>query len=155
MALAVVCDPRERSRSNYQYPDVVRLELDQEDRSSYERAADFLNFNGNDLVCLQHEYGIFGGVAGSHILTLLRRLKMPLVTTLHTVLREPDRNQRAFWKRLPRLSDRLIVMSEHAASLLRASLPCAEGKNRHHSPWRPGSSLHGSQLFQRPLWHRG
>jgi hypothetical protein len=64
--------------------------LEQEDLASYERAADFLNFNGNDLVCLQHEYGIYGGSAGRHILTLLRKLKMPLVTTLHTVLREPD-----------------------------------------------------------------
>jgi len=59
--------------SSYQYPEQVRLELEQEDISSYERAADFLNFNGNDLVCLQHEYGIYGGSAGSHILTLLRK----------------------------------------------------------------------------------
>ena len=80
--------------SSYQYPERVRIEIEQEDEASYERAAEFLNFNGNDLVCLQHEYGIFGGPAGSHILSLLRRLKMPLVTTLHTVLREPDLNQR-------------------------------------------------------------
>src|ERR1035441_7862386 len=53
--------------SSYQYPEQVRLELEQEDISSYERAADFLNFNGNDLVCLQHEYGIYGGSAGSQI----------------------------------------------------------------------------------------
>ena len=66
--------------SAYQYPARVRLELTQEDKGSYERAAEFLNFNGNDLVCLQHEYGIFGGTAGSHVLTLLRKLKMPLVT---------------------------------------------------------------------------
>src|ERR1700679_1033087 len=68
--------------SSYEYPEQVRLELEQEDLASYERAAEFLNFNGNDLVCLQHEYGIFGGPAGSHILRLLRRLKMPLMTTL-------------------------------------------------------------------------
>ena len=105
--------------SSYQYPDQVRTELDQEDCASYERAAEFLNFNGNDLVCLQHEYGIFGGVAGRHILGLLRKLKMPLVTTLHTVLREPDANQRAVLDEVAQLSDRLIVMSEHAASLLR------------------------------------
>jgi glycosyltransferase involved in cell wall biosynthesis len=105
--------------SSYQYPEQVRLELTQEDRTSYERAAEFLNFNGNDLVCMQHEYGIFGGVAGEHILTLLRKLKMPLVTTLHTVLREPDPNQRAVLEQIADLSDRLIVMSEHAASLLR------------------------------------
>lgn len=104
--------------SSYEYPEQVRIEIEQEDRSSYERAAEFLNFNGNDLVCMQHEYGIFGGIAGSHILALLRKLKMPLVTTLHTVLREPDSNQRAVLDEIGHLSDRLIVMSEHAACLL-------------------------------------
>ena len=54
--------------SSYEYPKEVRLELAQDDEESYERAAEFLNFNGNDLVCLQHEYGIYGGIAGSHIL---------------------------------------------------------------------------------------
>jgi glycosyltransferase involved in cell wall biosynthesis len=105
--------------SHYDYPDQVRLELEQEESASYERAADFLNFNGNDLVCLQHEYGIYGGAAGSHILTLLRKLKMPLVTTLHTVLREPDAQQRAVLEEIAALSDRLVVMSELAAELLR------------------------------------
>jgi glycosyltransferase involved in cell wall biosynthesis len=105
--------------SSYEYPEQVRLELAQDDLASYERAAEFLNFNGNDLVCLQHEYGIFGGLAGSHILGLLRRLKMPLVTTLHTVLREPDAHQRAAMEEIAFLSDRLIVMSHHAAALLR------------------------------------
>src|SRR6185503_8323019 len=69
--------------TSYEYPDQVRLEIAQDDLASYERAADFLNFNGNDLVCLQHEYGIFGGAAGRYILALLRKLRMPLVTTLH------------------------------------------------------------------------
>ncbi|MGA8938737.1 MAG: glycosyltransferase family 4 protein, partial [Acidobacteriaceae bacterium] len=104
--------------SSYEYPDRVRIEIEQEDCASYERAADFLNFNGNDLVCLQHEYGIFGGPAGSHILSLLRRLKMPLVTTLHTVLREPDLSQRTVLEEIAHLSDRLIVMSELASTLL-------------------------------------
>ena len=104
--------------SSYEYPDRVRMEIEQEDCASYERAAEFLNFNGNDLVCLQHEYGIFGGPAGSHILSLLRRLKMPLVTTLHTVLREPDLNQRTVLEEIAHLSDRLIVMSELASTLL-------------------------------------
>lgn len=104
--------------SSYEYPEAVRLEIDQDDQASYQRAADFLNFNGNDLVCLQFEYGIFGGPAGSYILSLLRNLKMPLVTTLHTVLREPDSDQRAVLMETAELSDRLIVMSEHAAALL-------------------------------------
>ena len=104
--------------STYEYPEQVRLEIAQEDEGSYERAAEFLNFNGNDMVCLQHEYGIFGGAAGSHILLLLRKLKMPLVTTLHTVLREPNMNQRRVLDEIAQLSDRLVVMSEQAASLL-------------------------------------
>jgi len=105
--------------SSYEYPERVRLEIAQEDLASYERAAEFLNFNGNDLVCLQFEYGIFGGMRGSYILDLLRKLKMPLVTTLHTVLRDPDSQQRAVLEEIAFLSDRLIVMSEHASCLLR------------------------------------
>jgi len=105
--------------SSYEYPEQVRLEIAQEDLSSYERAAEFLNFNGNDLVCLQHEYGIYGGVAGRHILTLLRKLKMLVVTTLHTVLRNPDADQRWVLEEIARLSDRLIVMSDQAAEFLR------------------------------------
>ena len=105
--------------SKYEYPEQVRLELEQDDLASYERAAEFLNFNGNDLVCLQHEYGIYGGIAGRHILTLLRKLKMPVVTTLHTVLRDPDPEQRRVLEEIARLSDRLIVMSEQAAQFLR------------------------------------
>jgi glycosyltransferase involved in cell wall biosynthesis len=114
--------------SSYDYPEQVRLELMQEDIASYERAADFLNFNSNDLVCLQHEYGIYGGAAGRYILAMLRRLKMPLVTTLHTVLREPDANQRIVLEEIAQLSDRLIVMSELAAQLLREVYAVPAGK---------------------------
>ena len=102
----------------YEYPAQVRWSLSQDDSSSYEEAADFLNFNNIDMVCLQHEYGIFGGPAGSHILHLLRRLKMPVVTTLHTVLREPDRDQLMVMKEIAALSDRLIVMSQLSAQFL-------------------------------------
>ena len=105
--------------SKYEYPEQVRLELEQEDLASYERAAEFLNFNCNDLVCVQHEYGIYGGSAGRYILTLLRKLKMPVVTTLHTVLRDPDPDQRMVLEEVARLSDRLIVMSKQAAQFLR------------------------------------
>ncbi len=114
--------------SSYEYPEQVRLELAQEDLATYEQAAEFLNFNGNDIVCLQHEYGIFGGAAGRYILALLRKLKMPLVTTLHTVLREPDANQRIVLEEIAQLSDRLVVMSELAAQLLREVYAVPSGK---------------------------
>ncbi|MGA3213232.1 MAG: glycosyltransferase family 4 protein [Terriglobales bacterium] len=106
--------------SQYSYPERVRFEVTESDPSSYEEAADFLNFSNADLVSLQHEYGIFGGPAGSHILRLLQRLKMPVVTTLHTVLREPDANQRIVMEEIAALSDRLIVMTGHSSQLLQA-----------------------------------
>src|ERR1700720_3507234 len=82
----------------YEYPEVVRFEIEEQDLSSYLRAADFLNISNVDIVCLQHEFGIFGGPAGAHILALLRELRMPVVTTLHTVLRNPDAQQRKVMK---------------------------------------------------------
>ncbi|MFY9907350.1 MAG: glycosyltransferase family 4 protein [Terriglobales bacterium] len=102
----------------YEYPAPVRWSLDQDEVKSYEDASSFLNFNNIDMVCLQHEYGIFGGPAGGHILHLLRGLKMPVVTTLHTVLREPNPEQRAVMKEIAELSDRLIVMSELSSQFL-------------------------------------
>lgn len=102
----------------YAYPPRVRFELTEKDLESYRRGADFLNINGVDLVCLQFEYGIFGGRAGSHVLTLLRDLRMPIVTTLHTILREPDAQQRRVLTEVAGLSDRLVVMSKRSAEFL-------------------------------------
>src|SRR5579871_1350598 len=103
----------------YDYPDVVRFEIEEQDLSSYLRAADFLNISNVDVVCLQHEFGIFGGPAGGHILALLRELRMPVVTTLHTILREPRADQRRVMKGLISLSTRLVVMAERGRQMLR------------------------------------
>jgi glycosyltransferase involved in cell wall biosynthesis len=102
----------------YAYPARVRFELTEKDIDSYLRAADFLNINNVDIVCLQFEYGIFGGRAGSHILALLRELRMPIVTTLHTILQDPDPDQRRVLEEVAALSDRLVVMSERGVEFL-------------------------------------
>ena len=102
----------------YEYPEVVRFEIEEQDLSSYLRAADFLNISNVDIVCLQHEFGIFGGPAGGHILALLRELRMPVVTTLHTVLREPRADQRRVMEGLISLSTRLVVMAERGRQML-------------------------------------
>ena len=104
--------------AGYAYPTRVRFELTEKDVDSYRRAADFLNINNVDIVSLQHEYGIFGGRAGSHILVLLRELRMPIVTTLHTILRDPDPNQKRVLEEVAALSDRLVVMSKRGAEFL-------------------------------------
>ncbi len=110
--------PVNDTEEGYDYPARVRWSLAQDEVKSYQDAAAFLNFNNIDMVCLQHEYGIFGGPAGSHILHLLRGLKMPVVTTLHTVLREPDPNQLMVMEEIVELSDRLIVMSQLSSQFL-------------------------------------
>ncbi|MGE3845031.1 MAG: glycosyltransferase family 4 protein [Vicinamibacterales bacterium] len=101
------------------YPSRVRFEIAEGDLSAYRRAADFLNVNQVDVLSVQHEYGIFGGKAGSHLLELLRAVRMPIVTTLHTILSEPNSSQRTVIEELARLSERLIVMSEAGADLLK------------------------------------
>jgi len=110
--------PVSDTEEGYDYPARVRWSLAKDDVASYQEAAEFLNFHNIDMVCLQHEYGIFGGPAGSHILHLLRGLKMPVVTTLHTVLREPDADQLVVMEEIAELSDRLIVMSQLSSQFL-------------------------------------
>ena len=104
--------------AGYDYPSRVRFELQEKDIDSYRRAADFLNINNVDLVCLQHEYGIYGGAAGSHILALLRELRMPVVTTLHTILKQPNPTQSRVLQEVAALSDRVVVMSERGVEFL-------------------------------------
>jgi glycosyltransferase involved in cell wall biosynthesis len=102
----------------YEYPEVVRFEIEEQDLSSYLRAADYLNISNVDVVCLQHEFGIYGGPAGGHILAFLRELRMPVVTTLHTVLRDPTADQRRVMEGLLALSSRLVVMTERGRDML-------------------------------------
>lgn len=104
--------------AGYAYPARVRFELTEKDIDSYRRAAEFLNINSVDLVCLQHEYGIFGGQAGSHILALLRELRMPIVTTFHTILHDPNPDQQRVLEEVAALSDRLVVMSKRGVEFL-------------------------------------
>jgi glycosyltransferase involved in cell wall biosynthesis len=103
----------------YDYPPRVRFEIPEENIAAYRRAAEFLNTNNVDRVCVQHEYGIYGGPEGSHLLALLRELHMPVVTTLHTILREPNPEQRRVMEELARLSDRLVTLSRKGAEFLR------------------------------------
>jgi len=105
-------------KDGYDYPEVVRFEIEEQDLSSYLRAADFLNISNVDIVCLQHEFGIFGGPAGGHILAFLRELRMPVVTTLHTVLLEPRADQKRVMQELISLSTRVVVMAERGQQML-------------------------------------
>jgi glycosyltransferase involved in cell wall biosynthesis len=117
---ACIALPVNDTEEGYEYPPRVRFELAEKDIESYRRAADYLNINNVDMVSLQHEYGIFGGKAGSYILEILRELRMPVVTTLHTILKQPNADQRRVLEEIVSLSDRVVVMSEVGAEFLQS-----------------------------------
>jgi len=104
----------------YDYPAAVALQIKDGNIEEYTRAADFLNAGRFDTVCLQHEFGIFGGEAGAHILVLLSRLTMPVVTTLHTVLANPTTIQREVMERIVDASSKVVVMANKGRELLRS-----------------------------------
>lgn len=103
----------------YSYPPQVRLEINQKQLNEYYLAADLLNHSNVDVVCVQHEYGIFGGQRGSFIIELLSELKMPIITTLHTILEKPTDEEHYIIMQLAELSNRLVVMSERSVDFLR------------------------------------
>ena len=112
----------------YAYPEKVRFEINQNTLTDYGVAAEFLNISRADIVCVQHEYALFGGPAGSHLLKLLGEIRMPVVTTLHTVLRDPAPEYREVMCKLSDLSDKLIVMSRKAADFLKDIYSVPEDK---------------------------
>jgi glycosyltransferase involved in cell wall biosynthesis len=103
----------------YDYPPEVRFTCRDDDPATYHRAAEFLNLSNVDVVSLQHEYGIFGGDSGSHVLALMRNVRAPIHTTLHTVLARPSAAQRRVMDDVLHLSARLAVMTERGRTLLR------------------------------------
>ncbi|HEY7088506.1 MAG TPA: glycosyltransferase family 4 protein, partial [Tepidisphaeraceae bacterium] len=102
----------------YAYPEEVRLQVAQHRQADYTMAAELLNINRIDVALIQHEYGLFGGRDGSHLLDLIHTLRMPVISTLHTVLGEPSSGQRAVLKELARESDRVVVMTERAREMM-------------------------------------
>jgi Glycosyltransferase Family 4 len=112
----------------YNYPEVVRFEIEEQDMLSYLRASDFLNTSNVDIDCLQHEFGIFGGPAGGYILAMLCELKMPVVTTLHTILHEPRADQRSATEELIACSTRLVVMADRGRQMLHEIYGAPPGK---------------------------
>lgn len=112
----------------YDYPATVGIQINDGLINDYIRAAEFLNAGHFDVVSLQHEFGIFGGVAGSDIIQLLSLLKMPIVTTLHTVLAEPTAAQKDVFTRVVEMSSKVVVMAEKGRELLRTIYQVAEEK---------------------------
>ena len=105
--------------SHLEYPPEVTMMIPRDKIDSYREAARRINESGADILCVQHEYGIFGGLAGRHLMRLLDRVEAPVVVTLHTVLETPNADQRGMIKALVRRSAKLIVMAEKGRDILK------------------------------------
>ncbi len=114
----VQVDVMAMSDEAYDYPPGVVAHIPVADRRAYSLAAETLNHSHFDVLSIQHEYGIFGGQCGAYLLDLLKKVDIPVVTTLHTILRHPTDDQRAVLDEIIELSDRLVVMSHTARDLL-------------------------------------
>ncbi|MCX8022760.1 MAG: glycosyltransferase family 4 protein [Syntrophorhabdaceae bacterium] len=102
----------------YDYPEEVCFEISQNQIHDYRLAAEYINFSNAAVVSLQHEFGIFGGEKGVYITHLLANLKKPVVTTLHTVLKEPEEGYKKVLQEIAKLSQKLVVMSHQAEGIL-------------------------------------
>jgi glycosyltransferase involved in cell wall biosynthesis len=102
----------------YEYPEEVKLTIRQEQQGDYLKAVKFINLSGADLCVLEHEFGIFGGQNGVYILPLLHRLEIPLIVTLHTILKTPSYNEKAVLQEICKMANRIVVMSHKAIDFL-------------------------------------
>ncbi len=114
----------------YQYPSDVKFEIRQNVKADYARAAEFVNYSNVRLVCIQHEYGIFGGDDGGYLLDFVYALRVPAMVTLHTVLKRPSENQAAIVRKIWEHCAQLVVMSQIAKDLLATSYGVSGSKVR-------------------------
>ncbi len=102
----------------YEYPKEVRAIIRQEHQEDYLKALKFINLSGADICILEHEFGIYGGENGLHILPLLHRLEVPLIVTLHTILKNPSYNEKAVLQEICKMASKIVVMSHKAIEFL-------------------------------------
>ena len=107
-----------RADNTLRYADPVKFEIRQNVRSDYICAADYINFSHVDMVSVQHEFGLFGGPAGAYLGLLLKRLKAPIITTLHTVLDEPQPEYRKAMIDVCQCSHQVVTMNERGVTML-------------------------------------
>jgi glycosyltransferase involved in cell wall biosynthesis len=102
----------------YEYPEEVKLTIRQEQQEEYLKAVKFINLSGIDLCILEHEFGIYGGQSGVYILPLLHRLEVPIIVTLHTILKNPSYNEKAILTEICKMAHKIVVMSHKAIEFL-------------------------------------
>lgn len=141
--------------NKYRYPADVEFEIEQNEIMSYINAADFLNTHHFDAAILQHEFGIYGGADGRNVVQLLKRLQIPVVTTLHTILDDPSEGQKEVIHEIAGLSQRLISISQKGIDILEEAygIPASKCAHIHHGVHR--AEVEGLEEMKRELGIKG
>jgi len=146
-----VNDPYE----TYNYPEEVVFQIDRDQLKDYYLVADYINQSDADIVCLQHEFGLFGGDAGDYIFTLLSEINKPVITTMHTLIREPELAYRKATEKLIDHSEKLIVMSQTAVDILKGVYDVSEDKIKIIFHGMPDYPFNNSSKYRRKMNLKG
>ena len=142
-----VNDPYE----TYNYPEEVVFQIERDKLRDYYLAADYINQSDADIVCLQHEFGLFGGIAGDYIFTLLNGIDKPVITTMHTLIREPELEYRVSTEKLIKYSEKLVVMSQIAVDILKGVYDVSEDKIKIIFHGMPDYPFNSSSKYRRKM----
>jgi len=133
----------------YEYPDIVKHCIRQNEAADYTVAAKYINESGADICIVQHEFGIYGGESGLLVLSLLQQLKMPVITTVHTVLKTPSFHEKHIIKKIGELSQKMVVMSKIAVNFLSSiyQIPLHKIAIIHHGVPDFSTAIKGKSTF--------
>ncbi|MBP3944138.1 glycosyltransferase family 4 protein [Sphingobacteriaceae bacterium WQ 2009] len=105
-------------KESYLYPDEVKFSIQQDNQHDYIQAANFINSEQYDCCVLEHEFGIFGGVSGLYILSLIKQIHIPLIVNFHTILEKPSTDEKAILIEIAKRASKIVVMTQHAIGIL-------------------------------------
>ncbi|CAF1373163.1 unnamed protein product [Rotaria sordida] len=114
----VAIDEKDLKSINRTYSNNVIFRLKENERETYYTVAEMINSQGYDVVNIQHEYGLYGGMCGEYIVNLMATVRKPIIITMHTVLSKPSQFYLSLTRTIAALSTRIIVLSPVGRRLL-------------------------------------
>lgn len=139
----------------YSYDERVVFDINKQNFKDYHKAADFLNKSETEVICVQHEYGIFGGKDGEYLIALLRDLQKPVVTTLHTIQEKPSESRKDILKKVSKFSKVVVVLNKKGKKLLTELYDVSPKKIKIISHGAPNVLLADTSYYKKHLHAEG
>lgn len=136
---------------NYDYPWEVKMRIHQNNPQDYYMAAHYINQSSADVINLQHEFGLFGGVDGDYVLPMLDLINKPIITNFHTLLPNPDEHKKYIIKRIVEKSSAVIAMTQNTRKILTEVYGCEPEKTTVIQHGVPDFSFNHHEEYKRML----